>query len=160
MRRDLIALSENSKVWIYQASKPIDYETAAEIKSALYNFSMNWLSHGQVVEAYANLFHHRFIVLVADESNHPGGCSIDSSVHFIKEIGSNYKLDFFNRMNFAYLDGTEIKSLDSESFRQAYQQKQINDDTLVFDNLVNTKQQFLSNWVLPLKDSWHNRFIH
>jgi hypothetical protein len=35
----------------------------------------------------------------------------------------------------------------------------VNPDTLYFNNLVANKQEFLSNWIIPAKQSWlANRF--
>ena len=73
----------------------------------------------------------------------------------------NYKVDFFNRMIFSYLDEANEKviTLSKDDFKAAYTDGTINDDTLVFDNLVKTKDQFLTEWLKPLKDSWHKRFV-
>jgi hypothetical protein len=30
---------------------------------------------------------------------------------------------------------------------------------VVFNNLVNTKIDYIENWEVPAKDSWHNRFL-
>ncbi|MBT8230295.1 MAG: hypothetical protein KJO50_08545, partial [Bacteroidia bacterium] len=75
MRKDLIALSDDSKVWVYQADKTVDDDTEQRIKKDLHDFSMNWLSHGTPVDSYVNLFHKRFLVFVADDTNHVSGCS-------------------------------------------------------------------------------------
>jgi hypothetical protein len=43
--------------------------------------------------------------LAVDESIEPiSGCSIDSSVHFLKTIESHLEVDFFNRLNVLILN--------------------------------------------------------
>jgi hypothetical protein len=32
--------------------------------------------------------------------------------------------------------------------------KEVNDDTIVFNNLVQTKRDFEAKWQVPYKDSW------
>ena len=159
MRRDLIALPPDSKVWIYQASQPVSHSDADIIKEEIYRFTMNWASHGHVLDCYGHLFHYQFLVLVADANSLPSGCSIDSSVHFVKAIGDKFKIDFFDRMQFAYLDGDHIATLSSTRFKEAVSEGQINNDTLVFNNLVDNKSDFLENWIIPLQDSWHQKFV-
>jgi len=159
MRRDLIALPDQSKVWIYQADKVLSDDLTQKIKDALYDFSMNWSSHGTELDSYGHLFHHQFLVLVADGSNLPSGCSIDSSVHFVQDLGNKHGIDFFDRNTFAFMQEEEIKFLKSSELAEYYKAREITEETLVFDNLVKTKLEFLEGWIKPLKDSWHMKFI-
>lgn len=160
MRRDLIALPDDSKVWIYQAEKKIDEEVSKRIKEALYHFSMQWQSHGKELDSYAHLFHNQFIVLVVDGSSLPSGCSIDSSVHFITELANKFDINFFDRMTFAYMEQDHVMTIKNSEFKSAYQSNTINNGTLMFDNLVNNKGDFLEKWIVPLEESWHTKFLN
>ncbi len=159
MRRDLIALPDSSKVWIYQCQEPVSYEVGEQIRQDLYDFSMQWRSHGVELECYGNLFHYQFLVLVADPSNLPSGCSVDSSVHFVQALGQKYGRDFMDRMTYAYMQEDEVKTISHQEFPSAYAAGEINDDTLIFNNLVDNKATFLEDWIVPLKESWHRKFI-
>ncbi len=159
MRRDLIALPEDSKVWVYQANKALSDEISQLIKADLYDFSMSWSSHGKELDSYSHLFHYQFVVMVADGSNLPSGCSIDSSVHFLEALGKKYEVDFFDRMTFAYMVDDHVKFVKSSEFPDYYSSNKITDETLMFDNLVDSKSKFIEGWIKPLKDSWHTKFI-
>ena len=159
MRRDLIALPEDSKVWIYQSKSEISTEDTEAIMSSLYDFTMKWASHGHELESYANVFHYRFVVLVADGSHLPSGCSIDASVHMVEDLGKKHGLELFDRMQFAYFQGDHIATMHSSELPEAYKSGKVSDDTLFFNNLVNNKRSFLDEWIIPLRDSWHSRFI-
>ena len=158
MRRDLIALPDDSKVWIYQATNPISEDVSDLIKDDIYNFTMQWASHGHALDCYGHLFHYQFLVLVADANSLPSGCSIDSSVHFIKTIGEKYNIDFFDRMRFAYLEGEDIKTVSNIEFKDLAASGDINSETYMFNNLVDNKGTFLENWIIPLNESWHQKF--
>jgi len=160
MRRDLIALPDNSRVWIYQCKSKIDESHADIIKKWLYQFTMQWNSHGVAVESYAHLFHNKFIVFVADESNLVSGCSIDSSVAVLKKIEDELGLSFFDRLNYAYMDNDDVKQVSSSEFRGAVEKGDINTETLMFDNLVNNKKDFINDWLKPLDQSWYMKFIN
>jgi len=121
---------------------------------------MQWTSHGKVIDSYAHLFHNQFIVLVADGSELPSGCSIDSSVHFITDLGKLHRVDFFDRMTFAYLEDDHVNTINNIDFKQAYKEKVVSNETLMFDNLVNNKKDFLEKWIVPLEDSWHTKFLN
>ncbi len=159
MRRDLIALPDSSKVWIYQCKEPVSYEVGEQIRQDLYDFSMQWSSHGVELECYGNLFHYQFVVLVADPSNLPSGCSVDSSVHLVQELGQKYDRDFMDRMTYAYMENDRVKTISHQDFPSAYKTGQINEETLIFNNLVDNKATFLEEWIVPLKESWHRKFI-
>ena len=63
-------------------------------------FLKSWAAHGNDLKADGILTHDQFIVLVVDESiADASGCSIDSSVKFIKTIGTALNVDFFDRLN-------------------------------------------------------------
>lgn len=128
---------------------------ALEIESLLNKFSSEWRSHGEEVFAYCNLFFGRFVVLMADETHATvGGCSTDSSVRFVKELGQKFNVDFFNRTNLAFLINDKIQIIPMNQLPYALENYFIHPDTLYFNNLVSTKEQLENNWIVPVKDSW------
>ncbi len=144
-----------SKVWVYQSSRLFTLHEALEIESLLNKFSSEWRSHGEEVFAYCNLFFGRFIVLMADETHTTvGGCSTDSSVRFVKELGQKFNVDFFNRTNLAFLTNDKIQVIPMSQLHYALENYFINPDTLYFNNLVATKEQLENNWIVPVKNSW------
>lgn len=150
-------LPDNARVWVYQSNREFTADEAVEVQQAIDGFVSAWTSHSRDVIANGKLLYNRFIVLCADETQFVvSGCSIDSSVRFIKEIAAKYTIDPFDRLNLAFMDaeGT-VKALKKGAFAEQIAQGSITDDTTVFNNLVNSKQQLLSNWQVPLKDSWH-----
>lgn len=153
-------LPDTTRVWIYQAQTPFTENKIAEIRQHISNFTTSWVSHNNQLRAFGDIYHNQFIVLMVDESlAGASGCSIDKSVHFIKQIEQHYNVDLFDRMTFTYKDGEEVKSAPRIEFSQLYKTGKINDSTLVFDNLIKTKGDFETNWVKPLGESWHKRMV-
>jgi len=161
MIRDLIALPASSRVWVFQADRELTYDEIDEVRPIIYRYADQWVSHGIEVESYGNIFHRRFLVLVADETKlSVSGCSIDSTVHFVQSIGNSLNVDFFDRMNYAIMNADEsINTIHHIDFKSEFDKGIINEDTLIFDNLVNTKRTFLEGWIKPIKESWHNKFV-
>ena len=147
--------SENSRVWIYQSNRLFTLGEAFEIEDALKEFTEQWLSHGADVKAYGNLFFGQFVVLIADETQAAvSGCSTDSSVRFVKELGQRFGVDFFNRTNLAFVSKDKIQTLPLNQLSYAFQHHFITPDTLFFNNTVQTKSELENNWLIPVKDSW------
>ena len=159
MRRDLIALADESKVWIYQADRALSSEELGSIQEAVIEFSHQWKSHGMELDCYTHVFHSRFLVFVADDTRHVSGCSIDSSVHFIQNLETKYGISFFDRLNYLYFNEGEIASVPHLGFKQAIEDGTIHADTLIFNNLVASKREFLDGWVTEVQNSWHSRYL-
>ena len=37
--------------------------------------------------------------------------------------------------------------------------KSVSKNTIVFNNLVTNKEEYLSHWEVPAEESWHGRFM-
>ena len=147
--------SPSSRVWIYQSSRLFSLSEAFEIEDAINAFCEEWRSHGADVKAYGNLFFGQFVVLIADESQSTvSGCSTDSSVRFIKNLGEQFKADFFDRTTLAFIIKDKVQLLPLSQLNYAVENGFINGDTLYFNNLAATKAQLESDWLIPVKQSW------
>ncbi|NRB62721.1 MAG: hypothetical protein HRU40_06800 [Saprospiraceae bacterium] len=155
------ALPESARVWVYQSKEPLADSLVTEIRQHIQSFVRQWVSHNQALRAAGDLLLNRFVVLIVDESQAgASGCSIDSSVHFLKNLQANYGLDFFDRMYFTYEDQHgDMHTVSSADFAVAYRNGHINDRTYVFDTLVKTKQEFDQHFRKPLSESWHARMV-
>ncbi len=161
-KQDLIlrGMPDTARVWIYQSTRSFTETETVVLTSQINGFVGEWTAHRKTLLAAGAVFYNQFIVLSVDESlNDASGCSIDASVYFIKDIENQYNVPLFERMNFAYLDGETVKTVPSTVFPQLYTEGSISDDTLVFDNLVNTVGALKTAWLKPLKTSWHRRFV-
>ncbi len=155
-----INFSDDSKVWIYQSNRAFTAIEKASLKEEIHAFANQWVSHSQELVAFGMLMHNQFIVLMVDETNAgASGCSIDKSVHFIKAVEQKYQVKMFDRMTFAYIDGELVKTMSKEEMKVWYQKGILNDETMVFNNLVKNRAEFEQGWVVPLGESWHKRFV-
>lgn len=157
---DYNTLADHSRVWIYQTNRELTEEELAKIKKQGDQFIANWAAHGASLQAAFEVFYNRFIVLFADESQvKASGCSIDSSVHFIKELQNAFQLDLFDRLNITYKKGDVIDSMRLNDFQAALNDGTLSANTIVFNNLVETKADFMNHWEVPVKDSWHKQLL-
>ncbi len=154
------ALPDSARVWIYQADTPFPASAVPDVRARIREFVASWISHNRALKAFGDLYHDRFVVLMVDESQaDASGCSIDSSVRFLKMLGYDYGLDLFDRLKFSFLDGEEVRTVDRDTFEELYRSGQISDETPVFDTLVNTKGAFSRAFLKPLTQSWHARMV-
>lgn len=147
--------SPTSKVWIYQANRILSIGEALDAEALLNDFIPTWESHHKKVAAEGHLFFGQFIILLADEAAvKVGGCSTDSSVRFIKQLGEKYDVDFLNRELLAFYPKDKIELLPYQQVGYAMENGFINSETLYFNNLVATKEELETKWIVPVKESW------
>lgn len=148
--------SPQSKVWIYQSNRQFSQAETQEIQQQLDDFTAQWKAHGHQLQAKALIPYGFFIVLIVDETlANVTGCSIDSSVKVIKEIEATYQVDLFNRFNMAYKIGDQVYVNSKEDFETLITSNQINAETIVFNNLVQTLSDFEQKWEVSMAQSWH-----
>ncbi|WCT13234.1 ABC transporter ATPase [Mucilaginibacter jinjuensis] len=148
--------SENSRVWIYQADRKLSEAETQQLQQQLNSFTQSWTAHNNALKAGAEIRYNRFIVLVVDESQAgASGCSIDKSVNFMKQVEQHYNINLFDRFNLAYRDGADVLSAPRAQFEDLIKQGSINQDTVVFNNLVQTLAELDTKWEVPFKNSWH-----
>jgi hypothetical protein len=145
----------DSRVWIYQCNRLFSLNEALEIEELLKEFTLQWKSHGTPVKGEAHLFFGQFIVLIADETaTGVSGCSTDSSVRLIKDIEQRFGVDMFDRTTLAFVVKDKVELLPMNQLQYAFENGFLNGDTLYFNNLVQTKEELESKWLVPVKDSW------
>ena len=152
--------SDNSRVWIYQSNRLLTMSEALEAEGLINQFSSEWLSHGEKVTAYGNLLFGQFLLLMADEnSTTVGGCSTDASVRFVKELGSKFNVDFFDRHQLAFVIKDKIELLPMAQLNYALENGFLAPETLYINTLVQTKKELEEKLVVPLKESWIGKRI-
>lgn len=153
-------LPDDARVWVYQSNRPFTADEADRINLQLAMFTQQWNSHSRKVTAGAVLVYNQFIILAADETAFTvSGCSIDSSVRFVKELQASFGVDLFNRLNMAYKTGEIINMANRTQFEQLVEAGTITPDTTVFNNLVATKHDLQTKWEVPARESWHNNLF-
>lgn len=150
----------DSRVWIYQSKRLFTINEALEIEETLKEFTTDWLSHGTPVKGEAHLFFGQFIVLIADETaTGVSGCSTDSSVRLIKEMEKRYEVTLFDRTSLAFVVKDKVQLLPLSQLQYGMDNNFIEPGTIYFNNLVQTKAELETNWMIPVKDSWLARRI-
>ena len=62
-------------------------------------------------------------------------------------------------MNVSFKQGEFIAYKPLIDFKKLAKAKSVSPSTIVFNNLVATKQEYLENWEVPASESWHSRFV-
>jgi len=153
-------LPDDSRLWIYQSNRKLSDIEIGIIEPKIIDFLKQWTAHGKELDAGYEIKYNRFIVLGLNQENaSASGCSIDTSVNFIQSLEKEFGIDLMDKMNVTYYNGDFIAHKSLIDFKRMAKEKAVTANTIVFNNLVNSIEEFNENWEVPAGESWHSRFF-
>jgi len=150
-----------SRLWIYQSDRELTDSEVLAVTTILTNFIESWQTHGSSLTSSFEILHNRFlIVAVNEELTKASGCSIDKSVEIMRVIEKEFKISLFDRTKIAYLDSEhKIVIASLSTLKELVAEQKITSDTIVFDNLIQTKEQLDSQWKTKASTTWLKRYF-
>ena len=152
-------ISDQARIWIYQADRKLKASEQQLIQEAGQQFLSTWGAHGHDLRASIAVKLDHFVIIAVDNAVQlPTGCSIDQSVHFITALGQKLGIDFFNRTRVSVWENNSVLLKDLKQIKQEVSEGTFSKETPVFNNLVSVKAD-LVHWKTPAIDSWLGRFF-
>lgn len=142
---ELQNFSDAAKVWIYQADRELTANEIELIHSKSTNFVESWSTHGTKLSAKATVLAPYHLVFVVDGNVQASGCSIDSSVRFVKVLGAELGVDFFNRLKSVIVHPDGRKELISYHDSKNYP------DAMIFQPIISNLLELRTKWLVPTK---------
>ena len=148
-------LPDHSRIWIYAANKTLNHAEVSAIEGALKNFTSQWTSHDMPIQGAGSVLFNRLVLIAVDETAQGvSGCGIDKSVKIMKDLGAQYGIDFFNRLQILVKQNDNLVSYSKDQLQEALDQQVLDDETLVFNPMVQTLGDFRSQGFVPLNKFW------
>jgi hypothetical protein len=105
-------LPDSSRIWLHLANRKLEASEEQFLKEELTVFLDSWSAHGKRLQCNATLLFSQYLIFSVDENiESASGCSIDSSVHFAKRMGSELGVDFFTRLEVLVIEENETRLL-------------------------------------------------
>lgn len=153
-------ISDNARIWIYQSDRKFTGDETLKIEQEGKNFIEAWTAHNKTLHASLDVINDLFVVIAVDESvNDASGCSIDKSVQFLHEVEREFGVHLFDRMQVAYMTDNGIHTCLLNELHSRFRKGEIDEYTLVYNNLVQTKGDMKKNWMVPYRESWHFKMV-
>ena len=157
---DYSSIPNDAKVWIYPSSRKFYPNEIEAIEEKVKTFVENWKADDENFKACYKFLYNRFIIFLADDETSPlKNIDIDASVSFILELQNEYKVDLLDKMNVCFKQGDFVQYKDLKDFKKLLKNKAVTAKTIVFDNLITTKQDFDDFWEIAIEESWYRRFL-
>lgn len=154
------SLPDHARIWIYPSNRKFSEQEVEIVKKGVSEFLTQWTAHGAELMAGFEVPYDRFIVIGLNQDQAAAsGCSIDASVRFIQSLQEHLGVDLLDKMNVTFYTGEHIAHKPLLEFKKMAKNKSVSRNTIVFNNLVNTKEEYQNHWEVPAHESWHNRFL-
>jgi hypothetical protein len=153
-------LSPESRVWVYQGSRAFTKDEATYLASALHAFCEQWSAHGEPLKSSFRIESNQFVIMAVDEDFHnPSGCSIDSSVSVLRQIHQATGIDLLDRTSVAFEIQGQTVLVPITQLKQQFQDGILKPESITFNTLITTKQDWTTRWKLPAQKTWLAKYL-
>lgn len=153
-------LPATARLWVYAAPRAFTAAELAAIQQTAPAFMNQWATHGTPLQASYQVLENQFLVLAVDEAvQNASGCSIDSSVKFVRKLEEQFGLNLTERsLVYFSIDG-EIKAFPLTEIKQQAESGKISPASIYINTLVATKEELRQKWHLAAGESWLKRYF-
>jgi hypothetical protein len=149
-------LPAEARLWLYHIPRPLTAEEKAYLTQKLQQFCETWEAHKKPLNASFALLHGQFIALAVDEAMHgASGCSIDTSVKLMREIGEKLQIDMFKRQYVAYWQDNTLQVSTLPAFRAMGVPATLD----VFDQTITTVGALQKRQKINITETWIQKIL-
>ena len=149
-----------SKLWVFPSSRKFYEQEISGLKENIEAFLNSWTNEDQLFNCAYELKYDRFIVISVDNTD----INLSLKTHdalsvFIQELEKKYEVILLDKINVCYKQGEFVQYKDIVEFKKMMKEKGVSSKTIVFDNMITTKEELENNWEINIMDSWLGRFL-
>lgn len=157
---DFNEIPDWGKLWIFPSSRKFYPQEITEITVKIEEFLTNWSQNGLPINCAYQLKYDRFIIITVDDSEIKLSLEAhDSLVTLIQDLETKLEVILLDKINVCYKQGEFVQYKDLKEFKLLMKNKGVSEKTVVFDNMITTKEEFSTNWEISITDSWLGRFL-
>lgn len=145
---------DNSRIWVYTSNRPVSADDQQAMAAPIADFLEKWAAHGTQLAACGAWLNPYQLVIALDESvAGASGCSIDAQTRFMRQIGEEYAIDWFDRMSMIIEENDTIQ-------RVSFFELADHPDAMLYDALVQRLGDLRGNWPVPVVESRYKHLVH
>lgn len=149
-----------SKLWVFPSSKKIFPQQIESLTIAIENFLETWTNNGENLHCAYKLAYDRFIIITVDTSKTQLNLNTyEALTSFILHLETTLETTLLDRINVWYKQGDYVQFKELNEFKNLIKNKSVSSKTIVFDNMITTKQEFETDWEISISESWLSRFL-
>ncbi len=150
MLADYNLLSETSKIYIYPSSRKFYKDEFPIINKRVEKY----LNEFSTIDSFFEIKYQRFIVIIISDKTPLSIEQIDVLISFIQSLEKEFNLSLLDKVNVCFKQGEYVQLKEIPDFKKLIKNRGISKKTIVFDNLINTKEEYENYWEMSAESSW------
>lgn len=148
-------LPSHARIWVYGSNRKFTSDESLAIQEKLNGFTASWTSHDMPMKAESIVLYNQVVVIALDEQvNSISGCGIDKSVQVMKDLGTAFQANFFDRMLVYVRTENDLKAYTKAALQEAINLGEVDEDSLVLNSLVRNLGEFEQSGFVRLSTFW------
>lgn len=154
-------LPKDARIWIFPSNRILSSSEVNLIETRCSSFLKSWTAHKMDLDAAFSIIDQAFLIISVDENNTgASGCSLDKLHQFVKELGSELTVSFFERLNVTLiLENGDTAILPLKDVEKKIQHAEITAETKVYDITLLNVEDLKTKFNVPLGDTWLSRYL-
>lgn len=149
------SLSNTSKVFIFPSIRKF-YKDEFPV---IYGKVEEFLNHFNGIDTYFEIKYSRFIVVIVSDKTPLDLEQNDLLVKFIQSLENEFKITLLDKVNICFKQGEYVQLKEIPEFKKLIKNKGVSKKTIVFDNLINNKEEYENSWEIPAENSWISHYF-
>lgn len=149
------SLPAESRVYYYPSSRKLYPKEVPSLKKKVEDFCEQ-LSDSHIG---FQIVHDRFLVFFVSDRTPLSIDQNDALVEFVLDLERQFELSLLDKVNVCFKQGQFVQRKEVNEFKKLIKSRSVSGKTLVFDPLIMTKSDFLTNWEVPLSESWLSHLL-
>lgn len=152
-------MPDHSRVWVYQANRPLIDIEIEQVGAYLINEMDLWAAHGVPLNASFEIrFNQVFIIAVDEDVNEASGCSIDASTRWFKSLGEKMRVDFFDRQ-IAKIQDDQIVLIPLAAIKESLIAGILVEEDVIIPPLNVDLHLYRNRWLQTVRESWLKKYL-
>lgn len=148
-------LSESSKIYIYPASRKLYPKELPNVIGKFNIFMEDLLSN----ELFFEIKYDRFLIIIVSDLTPLSSEQNEGLVEIILSLEKDLDISLMDKVNVCFKQGEFVQMKEIPNFKKMIKNKGVSKRTIVFNNLINTKNEYDCCWETPANISWISHFF-
>lgn len=149
------SLPAESRVYYYPSSRKLYPKEVPSLNKKVEDFCER-LSDNQIG---FQIIHDRFLVFFVSDKTPLSIDQNDALVEFVLVLEKQFELSLLDKINVCFKQGQFVQRKEVKEFKKLIKSRSVSGKTLVFDPMILNKSDFLTNWEVPLSESWLSHLL-
>lgn len=143
-------ISADAKVFLFPSSKKF-YDNELEIiQPKIETFLSNW----KVDKVSYKIDYQRFLLFFVESDTVLSTKILDELTSLIFEIENELSITLLDKVNICFKQGEYVQYQDMKKFRTLIKNKSVSKKTVIFNHLIQSKEDYENDFEVPILDSW------